>query len=149
MQLVHGVILCKSARRCLPVAVQEVVPRVVHSLDYEVKAYFARVCKEICKAERIYSPHGGYGVALYAGYLHKSGYGVAGESQVVLYCDFCGVFYLSQPHFKQLSECGGSHRARRAYFCLTAAFCAAYGGVCLYYVAYNAACSQRADYLFV
>ena len=43
-------------------------------------------------------------VALDAGHLNESHDGVAGESEMVFHCDFCGVFYLIRVHAVELRE---------------------------------------------
>ena len=50
VQFVHGVVFCKPAGGRFFIAVQKVAPRIVHCFYDKVKAYLARICKEVCKA---------------------------------------------------------------------------------------------------
>ena len=96
------------------------------------------------KLHRVQSAHSGDGVALDAGNLHKSVYGVAGKSEVVFHTNLCGVFNLSEVEAEQLRNRRGSHTARSAALRLTAALRSAYGRVGFNYVAYYSRRSKRA-----
>ena len=111
--------------------------RLIHGLDYHVKADIARIAQEPGQVAGIERPHGRHGVALDAGNLHQTADGIAGQPQMMLQRDLGGVLRLFQRHIGQLGQSGGSHGAGCADLRLTAALGAGDRGVLLDQIAEN------------
>lgn len=86
----------QTALAGLLILVAQVQPGLIHGLAYHIVADISGAAEEIAQIAGIHSAHGGDGVALDAGDLHKPANGVAGQTQVVLHSHLGGVFHLIQ-----------------------------------------------------
>ena len=107
----------------------EVEAGFVHGFADHVVADISGAAEAVAQVAGVHGPHGGHGVALDAGDLDQAADGVAGEAQVMLQGDFCGVLHLIQVEAVELCQAAGGHGAGHAHLCLAAAFGAGDGGV--------------------
>ena len=85
--------------------------------------------RKVGDAHGVDGAHGGHGVALDAGNLHKAPDGIAGQAEMVLQRHLRRVFDLIDAHLEQLRQRGGGHGAGGADLGLTAALRAGDGRV--------------------
>ncbi len=141
--------LGQSAFAGFPEAVVQVDACLLHGPADHIVAYVSGAGEEVAQVAGVHGPDGGDGVAFDAGDLHQAADGVAGETQVMLHGDLCGILHLVQILLVQLGQGGGGHRAGGADLGLAAAFCAGNGGVGLGQVADDAGGGKSAADLFV
>ena len=97
-----------------------------------------------CHARGVDGVDGGYGVALYARYLHKAADGVAGKPEVVLHGDLGGVLNLHGVAAHELGKSASRHGAGAADFALAANFSSRDRGVLFVQDADGASGEQKA-----
>ena len=121
----------------------------LHGPADHVIADVSRAGEEIAHVAGVHGPQGGNGVALDAGDLHQTADGVAGQAQMVLHGDFCGVLHLIQILAVELRQGGGGHGTGGADLRLTAALGAGDGGIVLDQSADDAGGGQTSQDLII